>query len=165
MDSSSKTPITIRHEMRPGDLGRIIYLHGVLYFQEYQFDVSFEPYMAPPVVAFAARRDPRERIWLVDYAGKLQGTVAMVRETDDTARLRWFLLAPPLRGRGLGRQLVTAAVDFARDHNYQRIVLSTAGPLDPAKKLYMDAGFRCTQAKKQRIWGLDIALEDYELVL
>ena len=38
--------ITIRTELKPGDLGYVIYRHGKLYDEEYHYGISFETYVA-----------------------------------------------------------------------------------------------------------------------
>ncbi len=38
--------IHIRTELKPGDMGVVIYLHGKLYSMEYQYGVVFEAYVA-----------------------------------------------------------------------------------------------------------------------
>ena len=42
--SASPHPLRIRTNLQPGDVGRIITLHGVLYAQEYGFDPTFEAF-------------------------------------------------------------------------------------------------------------------------
>jgi hypothetical protein len=46
--------IKIRHTLKPGDIGSITYLHGVLYAQEYGWDHTLEVYVAPLLAKFAA---------------------------------------------------------------------------------------------------------------
>ena len=43
---------------KPGDIGHIIYRHGVLYAQEYGFDETFDLYVGKPLIAFAENFDP-----------------------------------------------------------------------------------------------------------
>ena len=58
-------PVTIRHDIRPGDIGYIIYLHGILYAEEYGFDHTFEPYVAAPMAEFVKTCTGRDRLWVV----------------------------------------------------------------------------------------------------
>ena len=101
--------IEIRHEFKAGDIGRLVELHGLLYNQEYGFDHTFEAYVAEPLARFALTCTDRERVWLVDLNGVLMGSLAIVKHGDDEAQLRWFLLHPALRGKGLGSDLVNEA--------------------------------------------------------
>ncbi|MEE4607924.1 MAG: GNAT family N-acetyltransferase, partial [Desulfobacteraceae bacterium] len=97
--SQEAVAIEMRNDLRPGDLGAIVQLHGECYGAEYGFDHTFEPYVAAPLSEFVLRGEPRERIWIVTRAGRVGGSVAIVAASESEAQLRWLLLAPPLRGR------------------------------------------------------------------
>src|SRR5437867_7870156 len=95
-------PITLRADLRPGDLGAVVSLHGLVYAREYGFDPTFEAYVAGPLAEFALRGSPRERLWLAERDGRLVGCAAVVAAAPQTAQLRWFLVDPAARGAGLG---------------------------------------------------------------
>ena len=157
--------VEIRNCLKPGDLGSIVWLHGKLYEIEYGFDHSFEPYVAEPLARFSRDPQPGESIWLAERDGKVLGSVAIVRFSDDVAQLRWLVLAPEARGLGLGRDLVKLAVDFARGSGYKSVFLWTLEFLTAAKALYESEGFVMTETKAyDRLWGLDnITEERYDL--
>ncbi len=159
--------VTIRTEPRPGDLGRITQLHGEVYTHEYGWDWTFEAYVADGLASFAKQFDPtRERLWLAETDGALIGSVAITRQDSGTAVLRWFVLHPDTRGKGLGKKLLAEAIDFARRSDYGRITLRTEHRLTAAAGLYRNAGFKSTELLPSRpMWGDDIVEEGYELVL
>jgi GNAT superfamily N-acetyltransferase len=157
--------IRIRNDLRPGDLGQIVKLHGKLYAAEYGLDHTFEPYVAAPMAAFVLRADARERIWIVESGADVAGALAIVAASPTEAQLRWFLLAPKIRGRGLGRRLVAEAVAFARSSGYHEIFLWTLGGLEAALHIYRSLGFRRTETKPHRLWGQDLVEEKYVLRL
>ena len=70
----SKDAVRIRNDLHPGDIGAIIYLHGTLYAREYDFDHTFEPYVAAPLAEFVKAQNERERIWIVEKAGSVLGS-------------------------------------------------------------------------------------------
>jgi hypothetical protein len=55
-------PVKIRNELRPGDIGYIVYLHGTLYAKEQGWDYTFEAYVAEPLAAFVKSSGNRQRI-------------------------------------------------------------------------------------------------------
>ena len=55
----------IRTGLEPGDIGYIIYLHGVLYAQEYDLDQTFEGDVAIRMGEFAKTYDPRKDYFAV----------------------------------------------------------------------------------------------------
>ncbi|MDQ3004036.1 MAG: hypothetical protein M3R47_01430 [Chloroflexota bacterium] len=42
--------ISIRTELQPGDIGRVIHMHGILYGAEYNYSIQFETYDAKGMI-------------------------------------------------------------------------------------------------------------------
>jgi GNAT superfamily N-acetyltransferase len=163
MHLSSK--VTFRHELKPGDLGYIIYLHGSLYSQEYNFDSSFETYVAIPLVKFARSHTEKERLWIVEDSSGIVGTIAVVRDSDLQAQLRWLLLAPEIRGFGIGRKLMEEAISFSKECGYVSAFFWTVDILHEAAQLYRSLGFEITEEITHKIWGVRLCEQRYELKL
>jgi GNAT superfamily N-acetyltransferase len=143
----------------------VVRLHGEVYAVERGFDRSFEEYVAGPLGEFVRRGSPRERLWLAERAAALAGCVAVVVASEATAQLRWFLVAPRERGAGLGSRLLAEAVAFAREQGYADMVLWTESVLHAASRLYLAAGFRLTEERPGRMWGVDLVEQKYEMAL
>jgi len=157
--------ISVRNEMRPGDVGYITYLHAILYTPDQGWDHTFDSYVAIPLAEFALRKSPRERIWIVENEGRIAGSVAVVRSSEREAQLRWLLLSPDLRGRGLGRRLVEEAVAFCREAGYSSVFLWTVDTLPVAGRLYRSAGFREMEKVTHELWGSVVTEVKYEMEL
>jgi GNAT superfamily N-acetyltransferase len=156
---------TIRHH-RPGDMGMIIHRHGVLYFEEYGWDERFEALVAEICCHFIQDLDAtRERCWIAEIEGKFAGCVFLVRQSDDIAKLRLFLVEPSARGLGLGKELVRQCLDFARASGYEKVVLWTQKNLDAARHIYQKSGFVCTAEEPHHSFGFDLVSETWELDL
>lgn len=159
-------PCQIRSSLRPGDLGHLIYLHGILYAKEYGWDYTFEGYVAESLARFALRFDARrDCMWIAELGGQIVGSVGIVGESDSEAQLRWFLVHPTQRGRGLGRILLNKAIRFCCDHEFKSVFLWTVNDLKAAAHLYQLAGFRKTEEKTHQVWGKTLTEERYDLAL
>jgi putative acetyltransferase len=89
-------------------------------------------------------------------AGSIVGCGGLFRVTEDTAELRKMYLLPEVRGRGLGKKLLTKLLAEARRLGYKRVVLETNSVLKEAIAMYRSFGFepvarehlacRCDQA-------------------
>ena len=167
MASEVRAGVTVRHDLRPGDMGRVIALHGVLYAEEYGFDHGFEAYVAETIAEFGRLARPGlDRLWVAERAGRLVGSIAIVGREDASAQLRWFMVHPEARGRGLGRHLIDEALTFCREAGCRSVYLWTVTGLDAAARLYVAAGFRKTETKPPAtLWGVNLAEERYDLDL
>lgn len=167
MPTSADQQLIIRHDPRPGDLGRVIEQHGVLYTAENGFDHTFEAYVAETLGQFGreARRG-RDRLWLAELGGRLVGSIGIVGREGGAAQLRWFLVHPDTRGRGVGRRLLDESLAFCRGDGYRAVYLWTVHPLTAAARLYTAVGFRLTEERPvQAMWGTTLAEQRYDLSL
>jgi DNA-binding MarR family transcriptional regulator/GNAT superfamily N-acetyltransferase len=156
----------ILREPRPGDMGWVVQSHGSLYASEYGFDSSFEGLVAEIAAKFLASFDAsRERCWIADIDGAQVGSVFLVRDSDDVAKLRLLLVDPAGRGQGLGRRLVGECIAFARACGYRKTTLWTQSILLAARKIYQDAGFVLVASKPHRSFGQSLIGETWELKL
>jgi N-acetylglutamate synthase-like GNAT family acetyltransferase len=157
--------INIRHDIKPGDVGSIIYLHGHLYAEEYGYNSNFEAYVAKYLTEFANNIKDREKIWIIEKNNEIVGSMAIVEHTKSEAQLRWLLLLPDIRGHGLGKKLMDDAIAFCRAKDYSLIFLWTEDLLKPATQLYKSRGFVLTEEKTHEIWGAELTEQKYELKL
>jgi DNA-binding MarR family transcriptional regulator/N-acetylglutamate synthase-like GNAT family acetyltransferase len=161
------SPITIR-SFKPEDMDYIIGSHRTLYEAEYGFNHEFGDYVEEYVHKFMNHYDEdKENLWIAEENGKPVGMIAIVKVDDSTAQLRWFLLEPEARGRGLGNRLVKTALDFCRDKNYKQVFLWTVHVLDTARHLYKSHGFTLTESiEHDDLWGGNHLTEQrYDLYL
>ena len=158
-------PITL-HAPRPGDIGWVVQRHGELYAREYRYDAQFEALVAAIAARFVQRFDARhERCWIANCGGANVGSVFVVRQSSDVAKLRLLLVDPEARGRGLGARLVGECVRFARRAGYRSMVLWTQSELDAARRIYQRAGFRCMRRQAHHSFGRDLVAETWRLAL
>jgi DNA-binding MarR family transcriptional regulator/GNAT superfamily N-acetyltransferase len=151
---------------RAGDMGWIVARHGALYAEEYGWDERLEALIAEIVAAFVRNRDPRrERCWIADRQGENVGSILLVRETDEVARLRLLLVEPKARGLGIGARLVDESLRFAREAHYRKVTLWTHSVLTAARRIYERTGFKLIHQWKHDMFGTELEAETWELEL
>jgi DNA-binding MarR family transcriptional regulator/GNAT superfamily N-acetyltransferase len=162
----TEKPSYVLRPHRAGDMGWVVERHAVIYGEQYQWDFSFEGLVAEIVAAFVRNFDPsREFCWIAEIDGEPTGSVFLVKETDDQARLRLLLVEPKARGLGVGRRLVDECVRFACQKGYRSITLWTHSILTAARHLYEDAGFRLVGTEHYKKFGQELVGETWELAL
>jgi DNA-binding MarR family transcriptional regulator/GNAT superfamily N-acetyltransferase len=158
-------PIVLRAP-RIGDYGWIIHRHGVLYAEEYGWNEEFEALVAKITARFIKNFKPqREACWVADRDGRIVGSVFVVEENAETAKLRMLYVEPAARGEGLGARLVGEVVDFARAAGYQRLILWTNDVLVAARRIYEKTGFRLVREEPHESFGHKLTGQYWELVL
>jgi DNA-binding MarR family transcriptional regulator/N-acetylglutamate synthase-like GNAT family acetyltransferase len=158
-------PATLR-EPRPGDMGWVVQSHGAQYAGEYGFDSSFEALVAEIAAKFLTSFDAsRERCWIAEIDGAQVGSVFLVRQDDEVAKLRLLLVEPAGRGHGLGKRLVGECIAFARACGYRKITLWTQSILTSARKIYQDADFVLVASEPHRSFGQSLIGETWEMKL
>jgi DNA-binding MarR family transcriptional regulator/GNAT superfamily N-acetyltransferase len=162
----TEKPRTILRQPRHGDFGWIVSRHAELYAQEYGWTEPFEGLCAQIVADFVNKYDPKcERCWIAELDGENVGTVMLVKDSDEVARIRLLLVDPKARGLGLGQRLVDECVSFARAAGYKKITLWTHSVLTAARHVYEKAGFTITSSEKKHSWGQDVVAEYWDLDL
>lgn len=161
------SPVEIRRDLRPGDLGTLVRLHGEIYAAEHGLDRSFEALVAAGMAAAVERGWPGtgEGFWVAEREGRMVGAIALTREPGGEGQVRWFLLHPEARGEGVGRRLLAELLAAARAAGYERLVLRTFSALEAAAHLYRQAGFERVSAERIPLWGRTLVLEHHELRL
>jgi ribosomal protein S18 acetylase RimI-like enzyme len=158
--------IVLRHDIRPGDIGLVVYLHGLLFAEEHGFGDTFEAQVAASLAEFYLSFKPdKERLWVAEKNGQIVGSVGVVESSQSQARLRWLLVDPANRGLGLGKALLEEAIDFCKQCGYRSVFLETFSELTAAGRLYELAGFKITEEKTKSLFGKTVTEQQYVLDL
>lgn len=151
---------------RAGDIGWVIHRQGVLYAQEYGWGARLEAVIAEIGAHFLENFDPkREHCWIAERRDEIVGSVFLVRETNEVARLRLLLVEPSARGLGIGKRLVDECIRFARRSGYRKITLWTQSILRAAHRIYERAGFQLVQEEQHAEFGVELTGQTWDLDL
>jgi DNA-binding MarR family transcriptional regulator/N-acetylglutamate synthase-like GNAT family acetyltransferase len=162
----SSEPYVLRAH-QPGDMGWVVFRHGVLYAQEYLYDERFEALVAEICAEFIQKFDAKhERCWIAERDGERVGSVFLVRKSASVAKLRLLLVEPSTRGMGIGKRLVEECIRFARQVGYKKIVLWTQSELKAARGIYQQTGFCLVAEEEHDSWSRKgLVAETWELKL
>jgi len=162
MTPNAPSDITIRPAVR-ADLPRLGRLGALLVDEHHDFDerrfIPTRERTPADYANFLIRQldDTKSIVLVADDHGDVIGYVYATDEGYDYMSLRGpagvlqdILVAPEFRRRGVGEQLLTAAIDTLRARGVSQIVLSTAERNAEAQRLFARAGFRRTMVEMTR---------------
>ncbi len=161
----SLADISIRTQLKPGDIGYVIYLHGELYGKEYGYGIQFETYVAKGLCEFYEKYNPeRNRVWVCEHNDRMIGFMLLM-DRGKAAQLRYFLIQPEYRGIGLGSKLMNLYMDFLGKCGYRESYLWTTHELSTAAFLYKRVGFKLAEEKESTTFGKPLREQRYDLLL
>ena len=152
----------------PGVAGKITEVHAVYYHERWGFDISFETQVGRELSDFLTEFDSsRDGLWVARRSNMFAGAVAIDGRNaqSEGARLRWFIVVPVFQGHGIGRELISRAVEFCKTNNFPRIYLWTFEGLDTARHLYEEQNFKLSEQHDVDQWGQHLNEQKFELIL
>ncbi|MDB5561073.1 MAG: MarR family transcriptional regulator [Hyphomicrobiales bacterium] len=125
--SLDAAPVLLRPH-RIGELGWLIHRQGLLYNQQFGWNIEFEALIARLYGDYEqAPATPPKALWIAERQNAVVGSIFVTPSEGrlGIAQLRMLYVEPEARGLGLGRMLVDQSVSFARDNGYKRMRLWT----------------------------------------
>jgi GNAT superfamily N-acetyltransferase len=84
----------------------------------------------------------RNAFWVVAIDGSIVGMFGIESRSDESTELRRMYLDQAYRGRGIAQRMLQCAEARARDHNFSKLILSTAEIQKAALAFYLKCGYR-----------------------
>ena len=140
-------------------IGRITHMHMAYYAPFAGFGQRFESVVAGGLASFCDRlHQPNNQIWLAIQNQQIVGSVAIDGEDlgNNMAHLRWFIMDDRVRGKGVGSQLLTQALQFVDAKGFEETQLWTFNGLNAARHLYESNGFKLAEENLGNQWGTEI---------
>jgi GNAT superfamily N-acetyltransferase len=163
-DAEPAAPVLLRPH-RIGELGWLIHRQGLLYNQQFGWNIEFEALIAGLYGDFErAPQTPPKALWVAVQQNAIVGSVFVTASEgrEGVAQLRMLYVEPEARGLGIGRMLVDQSVSFARDNGYRRMRLWTQSVLASARRIYASAGFVLVESQPHHSFGHDLVGEIWE---
>ena len=134
-------------------------MHALYYARTSGFGQRFESMVAAGLASFCDRlASPKNAIWSAVLDDRIMGSIAIDGEDlgGNLAHLRWFILDDRARGTGIGRRLLSTALDFADAQGFAETHLWPFSGLDAARRLYESQGFQCVEEYSGDQWGTQV---------
>ncbi len=102
-------------------------------YEDKALDLMFETYNIPKTTYFVICSDAK----IVGGAGIMQ----LQNSTKNICELQKMYFSPEVRGKGLGKKMMTLCLNKAKEFGYEKCYLETLPYMEGARKLYEKVGF------------------------
>ena len=146
------------------DIEKSIDRQMVIFHDEFNFtDEENDP--VREIIRDFAKNLNREKefILVVKRDGNLIGSVSFVGEDYNVGRLRFVYLEKEERKKGIGKKMLSIAIDLAKRFGYTHLYLSTYNILTDARHTYASLGFKKTKETPAQYVSQDIMDEIWEM--
>ncbi len=134
------TPVDIIRVRAEADLASVVAL-----FHEYAasigVDLEYQQFSAEVATLPGQYAPPRGDLLLAKVNGEVAGCVALRSLDESILEMKRLYVRPSVRGSGLGKRLVEAAILIARQSGYVELRLDTLASMVSAQALYQTLGF------------------------
>lgn len=157
-------PVQVQRGYTAGLVGRITEMTAAYMQANYPFDSAFEARIARDMSEFVKRADaPENGIWYARSAERIVGSITIDGQGlgNGCGHLRWFILAEDVRGTGLGRRLLQAALEHCDRIGFRQTHLWTVKGLDAARRLYERNGFELADEYVGDQWGAAVTEQKF----
>jgi len=128
------------------------------------FGPAFESRVAADLAEFMTRIDnAANQTWHVRQDNRIVGSISIDGQDlgNDRAHLRWFVVDERIRGGGIGKALLSQALNFCDQQGFNETHLWTVKGLDAARKLYQQHGFYLAEEYYGDQWGTNILEQQF----
>ena len=149
----------------PDDAAWVGAAHARHYREVDGFDDSFGVLVDSILRDFDAGHDPERETGriAVDYTGAPVACIFCVKLTEQTAKLRLFLVTQAARGSGLGYRMLQTCMGFARDQGYAGMTLWTHESHAAACALYRRNGWQLVNSTPVHSFGQDLVEQEWQI--
>lgn len=158
-DRAPSPDVRVTRGYRPGVIARVTEMHALFYARTVGFGRRFETVIAGGLADFCERIDsPVNALWTALRNDDVVGSIAIDGEDlgGGVAHLRWFIVDDGVRGGGVGRKLMSEAMNFVDERGFAETHLWTFDGLPAARKLYESHGFRLVEERPGDQWGREV---------
>ena len=134
------TPVDIIRVRAEADLASVVELFGE-YAASIGVDLQYQEFSAELSALPGQYAPPSGDLLLAKVNGEVAGCVALRSLDESILEMKRLYVRPSVRGTGLGKRLVEAAILIARQTGYAELRLDTLASMASAQALYQTLGF------------------------
>lgn len=131
-----------------------------VFIEEFGFEQYRESYEKIDITSYIENGG---KCWIAVKDENVIGTILLVNRGDNTVELKMMYAKKEYRGKGVSQKLLDTFLQYAIEHNYEKIFLGTYGRLERAIQFYKKNGFIEYEKEKytydDRYFYLDLTSE------